>query len=83
MASDKKIIDSLYLQNELNPKIWYFPKEKYMGDSEGQEEKLKSEIRDRLLKIANIFIDYLDVDLYVEDVVLIGSLTGYNWSFTT
>lgn len=80
MASDKKIIDSLYLQNELNPKIWYFPKEKYMGDSEGQKEKLKSEIRDRLLKIANIFIDYLDVDLYVEDVVLIGSLTGYNWS---
>ena len=39
MASDKKIIDSLYLQDELNPKIWYLPKEKYMGDSEGQKEK--------------------------------------------
>jgi hypothetical protein len=51
-----------------------------MGDPDGQKQKLKPEIRDRLLKIANIFIDYLDVDLYIEDVVLIGSLTGYNWS---
>jgi hypothetical protein len=80
MESDSKIINSLYLQDELNPEIWYFPKEKHMGDPDGQKQKLKPEIRDRLLKIANIFIDYLDVDLYIEDVVLIGSLTGYNWS---
>ena len=80
MESDSKIINSLYLQDELNPEIWYFPNEKHMGDPDGQKQKLKPEIRDRLLKIANIFIDYLDVDLYIEDVVLIGSLTGYNWS---
>jgi hypothetical protein len=73
MAIDKKIIKSFYLQDELNPEVW---------DSNKSEikPKLNSEIRDRLLKIANLFIDFLNVEIFVHDVYLLGSLTGYNWS---
>jgi len=45
-----------------------------------QDEKLNPEIRDRLLKIANEFIDGLPVDVDIEDVTLTGSLANYNWS---
>ena len=31
----------------------YFPKEKYMGDSEGQKEKLKSESSPSMIKLSN------------------------------
>ena len=80
MESDSKIINSFYLQDELNPDIWYLPNEKYMGDPEGQKMKLRPEVRQRLLKVAEIFLDYIDIDIYVHDIILIGSLTGYNWS---
>jgi hypothetical protein len=72
MMDDKKIINSFYLQDELNPEIWDEPKE--------GEYKLKPEIRKRLLKVAELFIDYLDVDFFIHDVLFVGSLVGYNWS---
>ena len=72
MMNDKKIINSFYLQDELNPDIWDEPSE---GDY-----KLKPEIRKRLLKVAQLFIDYLDVDFFIHDVLFVGSLVGYNWS---
>jgi len=72
MSSEKKIINSFYLQDELNPDVW--TKEKN-GDY-----VLKPEIRKRLLKAAEIFVDYLDVDFFVHDIIFIGSLVGYNWS---
>ena len=80
MASTEKIINSFYLQDELNPDVWILPKEKSMGDTEKQKPKIKPEIRERLLKVAEIFIDFLDVDFFVHDILLIGSLVGYNWS---
>jgi hypothetical protein len=80
MAIDKKIIKSFYLQDELNPDVWDLPNERYMGDKEAQNYKLKPLIRERLLKVAEIFIDYLDTDLFIQDVIFVGSLVGYNWS---
>jgi hypothetical protein len=80
MPSNEKIINSLFLQDELNENVWYLPNEKNMGDPEGQNYKIKPEIRSRLLKAAEIFIDYLDVDMFVPDIILVGSLVGYNWS---
>jgi hypothetical protein len=80
MSDTEKIINSFYLQDELNPNVWFLPKEKRMGDSEGQKPKLKPEIRSRLLKISEIFVNYLDADFFVHDIILIGSLVGYNWS---
>ena len=72
MENDSKIINSFYLQDELNPEIWDKTKD---GDY-----TLKSEIKERLLKVAELFVDYLDVDFFVHDVLFIGSLVGYNWS---
>ena len=72
MQSNEKIINSFYLQDELNSDIW--------ESSNNQKPKIKPEIRKRLLKAAEIFIDYLDVDMFVPDIILVGSLVGYNWS---
>jgi hypothetical protein len=80
MAISEKIINSFYLQDELNPEIWEIPNEKYMGDPEAQDYKLKPEIKNRLLKVGQLFIDYLDTDLYIHDIIFVGSLVGYNWS---
>ena len=80
MASAEKIINSFYLQDNLNPEIWDLPNERYMGDEEAQNYKLKPEIRERLLKVSNLFIEYLDTDLFIQDIIFVGSLVGYNWS---
>jgi predicted nucleotidyltransferase len=76
----KEIIKSFKPQDELNPKIWYLPKEKNTGDSDGQEMKMRPEVRERLLEIAYQFLDYLKIEVMVTDIVLTGSLSNYNWS---
>lgn len=53
--------------NELNPQIW-------------TDNKLKPEIREKLLEIAEAFIDFLDIDVEVEDITLTGSLANYNYT---
>lgn len=73
MANTEKIINSFYLQDEFNPNIWD-------NSDDPKSVKLKAEIRKRLLKVANLFIDYLDTDLFIQDVIFVGSLVGYNWS---
>ena len=41
---------------------------------------MKPKVREGLLKIAEEFIDYLGDDIFVDDVVLTGSLSNFNWS---
>lgn len=43
-------------------------------------DKLKPEIRERLLEIADQFAEYLGVPVTVEDVIFTGSLANYNYS---
>ena len=50
MASTEKIINSFYLQDEFNPDLWNNP-------DDPKKVSLKPEIRERLLKVANLFID--------------------------
>jgi hypothetical protein len=76
----KEILKSFETQNELNPKIWYTPNEKFMGDTEGQKKKMRPEVRKKLLEISNQFIDFLGVDVVITDIIMIGSLVNYNWS---
>lgn len=80
MSSLKSIISSFHLQDNLNPKVWYLPNEKYMGDPDGQGFVMRPKVRLRLLEIANIFIEFIGVDIVVSDVVMTGSLANYNWS---
>ena len=66
-----EIIKSFKPKKELNPKIWV---------KEGDSYVLNSEVREKLLETANIFIDFLDVDIIVTDIIMIGSIVNYNWS---
>jgi hypothetical protein len=68
---DNKILRSFIPKTSLNPKIW----EKADGTV-----KMKRGVRDKLLEIAYQFIEFLDVDIVVTDIILTGSLSNYNWS---
>lgn len=71
MSVNKNIIDSFSIRDELNPKIW---------DTSDKEIKMRPKVRESLLKIANDFIDNLDDKVFVDDIMLTGSLSNYNWS---
>jgi hypothetical protein len=73
MSDFKKIIDSFSIQKTLNPKIWENP-------GNPKNSVMKPKVREGLLKIAEEFIDYLGDDIFVDDVVLTGSLSNFNWS---
>jgi hypothetical protein len=61
-------IKSFYLQDDLNRKVW------------GDDDKLKEDLKKELLQIANDYLDYLEVEVELDDVILTGSLANYNWS---
>lgn len=69
--SNADILKSFELKKELNPKVW---------DLKDDVATMKPEVRKRLLEIANEFIDFLDVDIVITDIILTGSLSNYNWS---
>jgi predicted nucleotidyltransferase len=69
--NDTDIIKSFKSQDELNPKIW---------EKDGKSYKMKSDVREKLLETANLFIDSLGVDVIITDIIMIGSLVNYNWS---
>lgn len=58
---------AIHYHKTLCPKLW-------------DDMKLKEEVRDALLQIADSFIDTLDVKFDPEDIVLTGSLANYNWN---
>jgi hypothetical protein len=80
MSNLKSILSSFHLKDELNPKIWELPNERFMSDPKGQVEVMVPKVRDRLLDIAYEFIEFLGVDVIISDVVMTGSLANYNWS---
>ena len=65
------IIKSFESQDELNPKIW---------KKNGNSYTINPKVREKLLEVANLFIDFLGVDVVITDIIMIGSLVNYNWS---
>lgn len=67
---DPEIIQGFTEKNDLNPKIW------------SKDGKLRPEVREHLLYIANDFFDSLDFNknIKIEDIILTGSIANYNWS---
>jgi len=55
------------VQTELEPTIWH-------------DNRLSPEIRDRLMKIVQDFMEGLAKDVEIRDVHITGSLANYNWS---
>ena len=70
-TSDKKIVNSFKVKEQLNPDIW---------NQDNGTFKMKPEIRDSLLKIVEDYLGFIDLDIDIEDVTLTGSLSNYNWS---
>jgi len=74
------ILKSFEIRDSLPSEIWYNPDGKSVKDSNAGDLKLKPEIRQRLLEIAELFVDYIKLDMFVNDIVITGSLLNYNWS---
>lgn len=49
-------------------------------DKKNDEYNLKKDIRKKLLEISDNFIEFLGVKFFIHDIVLVGSITDYNWS---
>lgn len=73
MSDTKKIIDSFSIRDSLNPKVWKNP-------TDPEKAVMVPKVRQALLRIAEEFIDYLGDDIFVDDIVLTGSLANFNWS---
>lgn len=73
MSKFKNILDSFLVKESLNPKIWENPEHP-------KTATMKPKVHGALEKIAEKFIDYLGEEVFVEDVILTGSLSNYNWS---
>ena len=69
MVKDFKdwVNEKVEYHQELNPKVW-------------QDNKMKPELRKKLLEIARDFWTALKLDIPVEDVQLTGSIANYNWT---
>lgn len=70
---DKEILQSFGIKDTLNPKIW----DNYKTP---KDAKLKKRVLDGLNKISDEFIDFLGEDVFVDDIILTGSLSNFNWS---
>lgn len=73
MNNFQKILDSFTVKDTLNPKIWENPKNP-------KESVMIPKVRKALIRIAEEFIDFLGEDVFVEDILLTGSLANFNWS---
>jgi len=67
VQNDFEPIKSFYLKDELNPVVW-------------NGFKINPVIRKKLLKIAKDFYKNTDLKASIKDIILIGSLSNYNWS---
>lgn len=72
MANFEKILSSFYVQDSLNPKIWENP--------DSSDSTMIESVREKLLEIANEFVDFLGIEIFVQDIHMTGSLANYNWS---
>lgn len=73
MKDLEKIISSFSVQDQLNPKIWVNP-------DDAPKSQLRTDVRKQLNEISEEFIKFVNVDMFVQDIIMTGSLCNYNWS---
>lgn len=72
---DDKILKSFKTKDSLNSEIW-----DYDSSDNDKEPVIDDEVRDILIEVSDDFINFLGVDIDVEDITMTGSLSNYNWS---
>lgn len=73
MSKFQQILNSFTIKETLNPKVWENP-------TNPKKSTMVPKVRVALERIAEEFVDYLGDDVFVEDVILTGSLSNFNWS---
>ena len=68
---DKKILKSFKIKDSLSTDIF---------ESKDGEFVMHKEIKDRLIEVTETFMDFVDVEMFIHDIILTGSLANYNWS---
>lgn len=63
----KTILNTFQTKKTLCPKIF-------------KNEKLNTGIKKTIEKIVDEFVDFVNIDFFIHDIVLTGSLANYNWS---
>ena len=66
-GTDKKIVKSFETKDSLSPQIF-------------EKNKMRDDIRKRLIEISDDFIESLGVKFFIHDITLTGSLANFNWS---
>jgi predicted nucleotidyltransferase len=73
MSKLQQILNSFSIKETLNPKVWENP-------DNPKKAIMIPKVKEALERIAEEFVDYLGDNVFVEDVVLTGSLSNFNWS---
>jgi len=60
--------DAVKFNDQLNPRLW------------GADEKMRPEVREQLLKIADDFREFLGIDVEVKDITVSGSNAAYTYT---
>jgi hypothetical protein len=60
--------DAVKFNDRLNPRIW------------GADEKMRPEVREQLLRIADDFREFLGIDVEVKDITVSGSNAAYTYT---
>lgn len=85
IKKSKSLVDELFEDNELDQKIVksFYSKEDLSSEifiKDGNDYVMIDNVRDKLLSIADKFMDYVDINFFIYDIRLTGSLANYNWS---
>lgn len=71
MSNLNSILKSFKVKESLNHHIW---------KQDGEDYVMRNNVRNKLIQIANDFIDSLNVPVVISDIIMTGSLANYNWS---
>lgn len=68
---NEKIVKSFETKDFLSDQIFEIKDKKFL---------MRDDVRKRLLKVSDDFIESLGIEFFIHDIVLTGSLANYNWS---
>jgi hypothetical protein len=71
IGNNQEIVKSFEIRDSLSTSIF--------GEKDGEFFML-DEIKEKLMVVTEEFMNFIDIDFFVHDIILTGSLANYNWS---